>query len=127
MELSDEVQDSNNPNTSTFFLKRTVKLFDEDMVVQLSYEGMVLKMITAEPAELFNKRNMIKMTGGNMDEQMISSAFNRLKTSLKNVMNKEGESIEEDNVHYYLYEREEFGIMVVNDTNIDRVSLVIAY
>jgi len=62
-------------------------------------------MITAEPAEMFNKRNMMKLSGGSMDKQMLTAAFNRLKKDLDVIMKESGETVKEANVQYYLYER----------------------
>ena len=127
LELSEEINDTYNPCNSSFYLKKSVALFDEEMVVQLFFEGMRLKMIIAEPAELFNMRNMMKLSGGETDRQTVESAFGRLKTALEYVMKRKGEMIREDNVQYYIYEESDHGIMIVNDISIGRVSVSIAY
>ena len=42
-------------------------------------------------------------------------------------MEEKGELVEEDNVRYYIYERDDFGIMAVYDLNMNRASIVLAY
>lgn len=125
--LKNEVVDPFNPGASNIFIDKTVQILNEEMVAQLSFEGSLLKMVTLEPADLFNERNMSKLLPSSPNSGDIEAAYNRLKKQLDNLMEEKGELVEEDNVRYYIYERDDFGIMAVYDLNMNRASIVLAY